>query len=222
MFDQEHISHDEECTCDGCLVAQMRSVDASQRTMGWQAWYVRDGARLLASMQRRCQGLGCPEQCEDLVQDCFMVGFRNISSGRYVEQGRPLRAYLYGIAKHLLQEVKWLCRKESLLPEGMEEELVAATPDPTDRVVVEQVLTLVKEAYERQPFLSQHVIEGIYAGGKSSDEMAQQLNKSAGSVRNIAYRSVNDMQSYLAGRHDMHISSSALRSCLEELWQYVV
>ena len=210
-------THLSNCDCDSCLLTQMRSSDAVARQRGWEAWYERDGAILLAYLLRRCHLLGCPDQSEDLVQDTFIAGFRNISCGHYVEQGSPLRAYLYGIARNLLRGVEWLCRKESVLPDDKEAELVATTPAPIDHVVVEQVLMLVKEAYERQPLLAQHVIEGIYAYRKSSNEVAQQVNNTAGGVRNIAYRAVNDMQRYLAQKHDLHISSITIRYCLEEL-----
>jgi RNA polymerase sigma factor (sigma-70 family) len=222
MLIQEDNIHGDDCTCDDCLLAQMRSIDAGHRKRGWQAWYERDAATLFGYVQHHCYELGCPEQSEDLVHDTFVVGFRNISSGKYAEQGKPLCAYLYGIAKNMLRKVRWLHNKEGImLPEDDAAEPVAATADPVDRVMLGQVLTMIEEAYERLSALAQRVITGLYANGKSSKELAAQLKKSAGAVRNIASRSIEDMKSYIAGRYDLQISSDAIRSCLEELWQPV-
>jgi RNA polymerase sigma factor (sigma-70 family) len=210
--------YESTCSCDSCLLAQMRSGDAGQRKLGWQTWYERDALSIFAYLKRRCHELGCPEQSEELVQDCFIVGFKNISSGRFADKGKPLRAYLYGIAKNLLREVRWLRNKESMLPEGNAAEPVAVSLNLLDHAIVEQVLTMIRDAYEHLPLLAQRVITGLYAHGNTSKELASQLNKKASAVGNIASRAIKRIQWYLVAYYDMQLSASTIRFCFEEFW----
>jgi RNA polymerase sigma factor (sigma-70 family) len=194
----------------------MKSDDTCQCQQGWETWYRRDAAALLIFMQRRSQRYLCLEHCEDLVQDCFMIGFRKVSSGHYVNQGSSLRAYLYGIAHHLLQETARSQRKATSLPQTEEAEVKAPVLELADWVCVNEVLTQLRAACGQQPQLNQSVVASLYGDGKSSDAIAQELRISAGNVRIIAHRSITEITRNLACRGH-RLSTTAVRSCLQAL-----
>jgi DNA-directed RNA polymerase specialized sigma24 family protein len=146
-----------------------------------------------------------------------VIGFRHISSGRYVNQGKSLRGYLYGIARYLIYELARSLHNESAYSDEALERPVAERIAIEDRIYLEEICRIVREAQARQPDLYRLVVEGIYVEGKSSDEMAYELSKTAGNIRIIACRAVNQMSRHLEHHHNVHISPLAIRSCLQTL-----
>ena len=203
------------CNCDQCLLAQMSATSAAERQKGWDAWYQRDAAALLAFIRRRALLVGCAEHSEDVLHDTFLVGFRNVSAGVFNEQGTSLFAYLVGIAKNRLREI---VRIQSREPGSLDEQTAtkAWVPD-VDRIYLEEVVTKVLEAYTLRPVVHRQVVKGIYAEGRSSTELATELEKTAVNVRAIAHRAVNDIKLSLECQYSLHLSTEAIRACLEVL-----
>lgn len=210
------MTHRTGCDCDQCLLVQMCAANDAARQRGWEAWYRRDAATLQTFIEQRCRVLQCPEHSEDLLHDTFVTGFRNISSGRYREQGKALCAYLHGIARNLVYEVFRLQRKEKIDPAQMEAQ-ISMQISIEDQLYLDEVRQFVAEARKGQPQLSQRVVEGLYTQGKSSDEIALELQKTAGNTRAIAHRAIHEIQQTLAQQHDVHLSSSAIRETLKLL-----
>jgi RNA polymerase sigma factor (sigma-70 family) len=210
------MNHQPDCICDQYLLAQMQSTNPTTRQCGWDAWYRRDAPILQRFIERHCQDLHCLEFSEDLLQDCFLTGFRNISNGHYREQGRSLCAYLHGIAKNLLREVVRLQRKVPTV--CLQEDMPAEEPITLDdQLYLEQILQLVQEAHYRQSILHRQVVHGLYAEEKSSQEVAGELCTTAGNARAIAHRAVNEMRAYLEQHYHLNLPSSAIRACLPML-----
>lgn len=206
--------HQTHCDCDQCLLTQMQATDVTKRQQGWDAWYQRDALALHSFIARRCQMQRFPEHSEDILHDTFLIGFRNVSTGRYSEQSKPLSAYLHGIAKNLIYETARLQRKTSgNIAELEVKESGQLSLD--DQLYVKEVLTLIREGYEQQPPLYQQVIDGLYVEGKSSKEMAQKLRKRAGNIRAIAYRAIQEIEKYLERQYKLQLSSKAIRASLE-------
>jgi RNA polymerase sigma factor (sigma-70 family) len=194
----------------------MRTADAVERQRGWDAWYRRDAPVIQTYIERRCHVLGLPGHSEDLLQDCFLIGFKNVSNRLYREEKTALRPYLIGIVKNLLHEVIRLQRREPILPTGVEiEDSTAFGLD--DTILMEEIMQWVREARECQSDLYQQVVEGIYGDGKSAAELAGELDKTAGNIRAIAHRAVHDIRQHLVCQHKTHLSSRAIRACLEAL-----
>jgi RNA polymerase sigma factor (sigma-70 family) len=210
------MDHLTDCSCDQCLLMHMRAANAAERQRGWEAWYRRDAPTIQAYIERRCLALQCSEHSEDILQDCFLVGFRNVSNGLYREQGTSLCAYLVGIAKNLLRELVRLRRREpvELSEEETEDEWGL---DPDDSLHLEEVVNRVREAYPYLPHLYKRVVKGLYVESKSSSKLADELGKSGGNVRAIAHRAVREIGQYLECQHSMHLSTEAIRACLEVL-----
>lgn len=209
------MDHLTDCTCDLCLLIHMRSADAAERQRGWQAWYCRDAAAVDAFVRRRCGALRCADHSEDVLQDCFLIGFRNVSTGRYSEQSAPLCGYLFGIAKFLILAV---VRGQRRAPADLSEEVEAkAGVSLDDALYGEEVLRRVREACTCLSQLERRVLEGIYLEGCTSDMLAEELGRRAGNVRIIAHRAVGEVEQYLARTHNLLLSPAAIRACLEAL-----
>ena len=82
---------------DEVLVWQMLGGDSERRKQAWQEWYAQDGPELAAFVRSRCS-----ERYEDIVHETFFIAFQNVSTGKYEDQGKPLIAYLKGIARRLI------------------------------------------------------------------------------------------------------------------------
>lgn len=210
------MDHLTDCSCDQCLLMQMRAANAAERQRGWEAWYRRDAPTIQAFIKRRCLALQCPEHCEDILQDCFLVGYRNVSKGLYHEQGSSLCAYIVGAANNLLRELVRLRRQEPVTL-GEDEIEDARDLDPDDGLYLAEVVNVVREAYTHRSNTYQRVVQGIYVEGKSSSELAAELGKSADNVRAIAHRAVREIGLNLERQHSMRLSAEAIRACLELL-----
>jgi len=209
------MNHHTGCDCEQCLLAQMTADDPAVRQSGWAAWYRRDAPVIRAFVERRCRALGCQEQGEDLLQDSFLIGFRNVSRGAYADQTKGLRAYLYGIAKNLLCELGRIQRKIGG-QQTLDEELQSIqTVTLEDRLYLDEVRRRVQEAYQRQSLLHRQVMHGLYVEGKSSDQLGKELGETASNIRAIARRAINEIGRQLAHEYGIHISSGAIRSCLQ-------
>lgn len=208
------MAHQTHCDCDQCLLTQMRSTDATERQKGWDTWYQRDALALHTFIQRRCQIHQFLEHSEDILHDTFLIGFRNVSTGRYSEQNKSLSAYLHGIAKNLTYEavrIQWKTATDTDQLEIQESRQLSLE----DQLYAKEVLALIREGYEQQPPLYQQVIDGLYIDNQSAEEMAQKLRKTAGNIRAIAYRAIHEIEKYLERQYKLQLSSKAIRSCLE-------
>jgi DNA-directed RNA polymerase specialized sigma24 family protein len=156
---KETMEHSADCDCDQCLIQQVQSQQETERRKGWEAWFKRDCQFLHGFVQRRCYARGCPAHSQDIVQESFIKGFENISTARYQDRGKPLRAYLSGlsgIAKNLINEVFRLQLKE-VKDEEYLNSLADQTREIEGKVVLKEVEELVKAAHDRQPDLHRQV-----------------------------------------------------------------
>ena len=201
------------CNCDQCLVEQMTSSDKAIRPKGWQTWYERDHKFLQDRVKYRCIAFSCFVHSQDIVQESFIIGFKNISSRRYIYQGKPLRAYLWGIAKNLIFEVYHLKGKTV-----NDEECILSLADDTisleQQFELKSILHIVRKAYDQLPGPYRQVTDGLYRHGKSSKELGKELGKKSNNIRAIARRAVQKIKEYLERIHGIQISPAAIRQCL--------
>jgi len=209
------MEHSEDCYCDQCLIRQMQSPEETERRKGWQAWFKRDCQLLHRIVHRRCYAMSCLEHSLDIVQESFIKGFENISTKRYQDRGKPLCAYLCGIAKNLIYEIFRLQMKE-IKDEEYLHSLADNTIEIEGKVVLKEVEALVKAARDRQPDLHRQVIDGLYTQGKSSKALGEELNTSASNTRIIGHRTIEAIQRDLEHRHHLNLSTDAIRAYLKE------
>jgi RNA polymerase sigma factor (sigma-70 family) len=194
----------------------MRSHDAVERRQGWEAWYERDAPALIGYIERRCRAHKCPDHSEDISQDTFLIGFRNVSSGRYQEQGVPLRAYLYGIAFNLIHEVARLRYRESTMPNELEVEALSSLC-PDDIISAKEIVRRVQDACADLPQVHLLVLKRVYLEQRTASQVAEEVGKTAGNIRAIAHRAVHHVEQHLKHYHGLNLSHSAIRACLEVL-----
>lgn len=207
------MDHHAVCTCDQCLLSQLLSALPGERRQGWHAWHQRDAPALFAYIDRRCRLFHCVEHSEDILQDCFLIAFRNIAQGAYLDCGKGLLAYIAGIARNRLRELRRRQRRE--WPSSSEFEAVGdGSLDLDSRLYVSEAIQLVREGCTLRPRLHQQVVAGIYSQGKSSGELAAELGIKAGHVRAIAYRTVHEIGYHVQQQHKLHLSAEAIRACL--------
>lgn len=209
------MEHPGACYCDQCLIKQMQSPEETERRKGWQTWFKRDCQLLYRFVHRRCYAMGCSEHSQDIVQESFIKGFENISTERYQDRGKPLSAYLCGIAKNLIYELFRLQVKE-VKDEAYLHSLADNTIGIEGKVVLKEVEALVKAARDRQPELHRQVIDGLYAQGKSSKVLGEELNTTASNTRIIGHRTIEAIQRELEHRYRLHLSTDAIRAYLKE------
>ena len=206
--------HAQDCSCDPCLLALMHTDSRVQRQVGWERWYQRDYAAIHGYVARRCRAVGCTEHSDDIIQDAFMIGFRNIGNGSYQNRGKPLCGYLHGIAHNLVREVARLQNRETTnddLIDARAAEVLALE----DTIFLQQVLTLVQEAKARLSRRQQQILDGLYRRGQTSKQVGAALAKSANNVRIMALRAVNSINEYLDRQHNLSLSTDAIRLCLQ-------
>jgi RNA polymerase sigma factor (sigma-70 family) len=209
----EHLT---ECDCDRCLLLHMRAPGHAERQQAWAAWYRRDAPALFSFIDRRCGKFKCREHSEDILQDCFLIAFRNVSNGTYMDQDKGLNAYLAGIAKNRLRELHRLQLRETVSVDEIDVECVPGL-DADSSLYLNEVVNMVRDVYRRRPHVHQRVVAGIYREGKSSSQLAAELGMNAGNVRTIAHRAVREIGHNLKHQHSMDLSSEAIRACLEVL-----
>jgi RNA polymerase sigma factor (sigma-70 family) len=208
------MAHFSESTGDQLLLMQMRATDAAVRQQGWEAWYKRDASDLQRYIYRHAYNLRCAQHSEDILQDCFVIGFKNVSSGAYREQEISLYFYLVGIARNLLRKTVRQQRREPTIFDELEVEDESLF-GVAEQIDLEETVNGVREACSSLSSNYQRVVEGIYVRGKTSHEVGEEVGKSAGNVRAISFRAVREIGQYLERRRSMHLSAEAIRACLE-------
>lgn len=208
------MNHQSDCTCDRCLLALLTAPAAVQRQQGWQAWYDRDRSAVYGYIVRRCRNLGCVEHSDDILQDTFLIAFKNLNSGRFEQQGKALCAYLYGIARNLIYDMARLQQREVL------HESETDLPNPhamalDEQLYLQEVLSNVGDACTQLTPIQRNVVDGLYGQGKSSQDVGVELAKSAMNVRAIAVRATSVMRTYLARRYQLQLSADAIKLCLK-------
>jgi RNA polymerase sigma factor (sigma-70 family) len=206
------------CDCGPCLLHQIQAVDPSTKQSGWAAWYLRDRDALYAYVAKRATAIGGLPLVEDIVQDSFEIGFKNVTNGRYRCNGRSLRAYLKGIAKNLIQEANRLSQREcSELPP--DDFLVARWTSVEVMFLLNEYLDRIMGAYDALAPLQQKILDAKYSRGKTAQQVGEALDLSPENMRIIAFRAINFMRKTLQKEHNLEISARGIRLALEALGQ---
>jgi RNA polymerase sigma factor (sigma-70 family) len=194
----------------------MQASDGATRQHGWEAWYQRDSESLQNFIDRRCRARQCVAYGPDIIQDTFIIGFQKISAKQYEDRGKSLRAYLYGIARNLINDVTRLQMRERSDTEYIDS-LAGAALDMDGKLDLDNILTWVKAAYGRQPRLQRRVVDGRYLSSKSAEELAEELGESTNNIRVIAHRAIKQIREELVIHHNLGLSTDTIRDCLRIL-----
>ena len=154
--------------------------------------YEKHMERVYAYIVRR---VGDRTAAEDLTSDVFHRALENLP--RYEWRGAPFAAWLYQIAAHALAD-RWkrLARERSNLAAGEP----AETAEP-DWEAVEQTARLFR-LIAQLPNDQRRVIEMRFAGEKSIREIAQELGRSQGAVKQLQFRGLESLRKQMGKGND--------------------
>ena len=144
--------------------------------------------RIYAFIARRVRDR---DRAEDLTSEVFHKALANLK--RYEWRGTPFAAWLFRIAANLVADHFTRTSRESLnvdqAPEGSGE------PEQEEVEARARLFRMV----EKLPADQRRVVFGRFVEQKSIREIAQQLGKSEGAVKQLQFRAVEKLRSQMGG-----------------------
>jgi RNA polymerase sigma-70 factor, ECF subfamily len=129
-------------------------------------------------------------EAQDVVSHVFHQALKNLS--RFEWRGAPFAAWLYRIAAHEIADRAERAGRERPLDEGF-----ATDTDLEEVEQRAQVFRLVKEL----PADQAKVIEMRFAMGASVRDIAKEIGRSEGAVKQLQYRALQTLRDRLGGRN---------------------
>lgn len=172
-----------------CEADERRLVEAAQRDRSrFALLYEQNFARVYAYVARRSPGR---EVAEDVTSEVFKEALSSLPEFEW--RGTPFIAWLYGIAANLLAE-HW--RKDR----GCREVQCESLPEVGHEPSVERAAMLA-QLVEALPDDQQLVVRARFVEQKSIREIAQQLRRSEGAVKQLQFRALQTLRARLGGGH---------------------
>ena len=163
-------------------------VEAAQRDPSrFAELYERNFYRVYAYILRR---VGDRHQAEDLTADVFREALAGL--GKFEWRGVPFAAWLVGIASRVVAD-HW---KRS----GRETGNPARDPEPAVAPEIENSTMLFQLVY-RLPEAQFRVIHMRFVEQKSIREIAQELGRSEGAVKQLQLRAIESLRAQMEGVH---------------------
>jgi RNA polymerase sigma-70 factor (ECF subfamily) len=163
-------------------------VEAAQRDPARFAdLYEQNFYRVYAYVIRR---VGDRHQAEDLTADVFREALAGI--GKFEWRGAPFAAWLLGIASRLLADYWKRSGREAGISEPQPE--TAASAEIERHAMLFQLVNRLPEAQFR-------VIHMRFVEQKSIREIAQELERSEGAVKQLQLRAIENLRAQMEGAH---------------------
>ncbi len=153
--------------------------------------YEQNFERVYAFVARRVSNR---EDAEDVTADVFRNALGNIK--RFEWRGRPFVAWLYRIAANAIRD-RWR--------QSRREQATAAANDPAD----DSALSHPEEVEKRARLFrlvstlrgdQRRVIEMRFTQGKSIAEIARELRRTDGAVKQLQFRAIQNLRASMDGR----------------------
>jgi RNA polymerase sigma-70 factor (ECF subfamily) len=161
---------------------------AQQDTARFAELYENNFERVYAYIARR---VGNREEAQDLTADVFHQALANLP--RFEWRGLPFVAWLLGIAANLLSD-RWhqVARLREVVTEDLEQ--VGMEHDIEQRAVLYQLVETLPEDQRR-------VIIRRFAGQKSLREIAAELGRSEGAIKQLQLRALQNLRQRIRSNH---------------------
>ena len=176
------------CDDEPHLIQQAQAGDRS----AFAALYSRHQQAVFTYLYYR---LGDQSAAEDLAAEVFVRMVSKIS--HYRQQGRPLLAWLYTIARNLLADHYRQTGQVEFLP--LDEKLTAETGNPVAEIDQKLTAELIEQSLHHLTEPQRQVIIGRFVEGRSIAEMATILGKTEGAVKVLQYRALGALQRAMEG-----------------------
>ena len=169
---------------------ERRLIEAAQRDPGrFAEVYDANFARVYGYVARRVPGR---EDAEDVTADVFQQALAGL--GRFEWQGTPFIAWLLGIAAHLVaKRWKGAAAKEEIPVGDLE---LAANVGHAERQ------TLFAQLIERLPEDQRRVIEARFFRQRSIREIAEDMGRSEGAIKQLQFRALEILRDQMGNRHE--------------------
>ncbi len=154
------------------LVSRAAAGDAD----AWEALYRRGYPRLFAYTRRR---LRSDHEADDAVSETMLRALNRI--GAFTWKGAGFDAWLYGIARNVVQEAHRHSGRVSSSADPAETEATAA--GPLEELVGREQCAAVRSAFGRLSPEDQEVLELRVVAGLSADGAGEVLGRRPGAVR---------------------------------------
>jgi RNA polymerase sigma-70 factor (ECF subfamily) len=143
--------------------------------------------RVYAFVARRVPGR---EEAEDVTAEVFHQALAGLSEFEW--RGTPFAAWLLGIASHLVAR-RW--HSAARLPELAAEEFEPASPEQAEQQA------WLAQLVDRLPEVQRHVIVRRFMEESSIREIAQELGRTEGAVKQLQFRALETLRSRV-NRHE--------------------
>ena len=132
------------------------------------------------------------EEAEDLTAEVFHQALAGLA--KFEWQGTPFAAWLLGIASHLIAH-RW--QRAARQPEVPADELESAgVPEETERQA------LFAQLVDRLPDDQRHVIRRRFLDQRSIRDIAQELGRSEGAIKQLQFRAIENLRNQARSRHE--------------------
>jgi RNA polymerase sigma factor (sigma-70 family) len=163
-------------------------IEAAQRDPSrFGELYEENFYRVYADVARR---VGDRHQAEDLTADVFRVALASI--GKFEWRGVPFVAWLLGIASRAIADHFQRLGREAGNPSFKPEE---SAPDEIERSA------MLFQLVERLPEAQFRVIHLRFVEQKSIREIAHELGRSEGAVKQLQLRALENLRAQMEGAH---------------------
>jgi RNA polymerase sigma-70 factor (ECF subfamily) len=171
-------------------IDERRLIEAAQRDPSRFAdLYEANFDRVYAFIARRVPSR---EEAEDITAEVFHQALAGLAGFQW--QGTPFISWLLGIASHLVAR-RW--QRATNQHELMVDELeLATTNDQAERQV------FFAELLDRLPDDQRRVLQRRFFDQRSIREIAQELGRSEGAIKQLQFRALETLRSQVSSRHE--------------------
>ncbi len=167
---------------------ERRLIEAAQRDPGrFAEIYEANFARVYAFVARRVPGR---EEAEDVTAEVFQQALAGL--GGFEWRDKPLVAWLLGIASHLVTR-RWKGAQPAVPLDEIE--LAANSRDAERQALFAQLL-------QRLPDDQRHVLVRRFFEQRSIREIAGEMGRSEGAIKQLQFRALETLRSQVKDRHE--------------------
>ena len=171
-------------------IDERRQIEAAQRDPSHFAdLYDANFDRVYAFVARR---VPTREEAEDITAEVFHQALAGLAGFQW--QGTPFIAWLLGIGSHLVAR-RW--QRATNQPEPLldESELAPTTDQAEQQAWFAQLL-------DRLPADQRRVLQRRFFDQRSTREIAQELGRSEGAIKQLQFRALETLRSQVRSRHE--------------------
>lgn len=172
---------------------ERRLIEAAQRDRTrFAELYQRNFERVYAFVAGRVHNRA---EAEDVTSEVFHRALANLN--RFEWRGVPFAAWLYRLAANAIADRRQQAARETELPGAADD---IAAPDPVAMRQVEDRATLFRLVGELPPD-QRRVVVMRFVEQKSIREIAQQLQRSEGAVKQLQFRALEHLRARMGRAH---------------------